>query len=68
MTKNYTKTHQIAPLFKSFSIEHAIKPPSNADGFVSCLFDKCFISIVNTSFCIMYSVCVCSWWWDVYIL
>ena len=33
----------------------------------SCLFDKCFISIVNTSFCIMCSVCKCSWWWDVHI-
>ena len=34
---------------------------------VSYPFDKCFISIVNTLFCIMYSVCLCSWWWDVHM-
>ena len=31
--------------------------------FDSCPFDKCLLTIVNTSFCIMYSVCICSWWW-----
>ena len=35
--------------------------------FDSCPFDKCFLTIVNTTFCIMYSVCICSWWWDVHI-